>query len=118
MISIFPKSCGQSDVVLRDLMLAMSVLLEVLTRCGGEYGSMAVSCSSNHRRSMEHTCQTLISCIDQGVKYTVINVKKKNGRPYLLFSSYEINLLANSMQIRLGLHYETLLINFHRQTKG
>ena len=24
----------------------------------------------NHRRSMGHTCKTVISCIDQGVKYT------------------------------------------------
>ena len=32
MISVSPKSFGQSDVVLRDLMLAMSGLLEVLTR--------------------------------------------------------------------------------------
>ena len=67
---------------------------------------------------MEHTWKTLISCIDQGVKYTGINVKKNNGRPYLLSSSYEINLLANSMQKRLGLRYTTLLINCHRHRHG
>ena len=32
MISVIPKSFGQSDVVLRDVMLAMSGLLDFLTR--------------------------------------------------------------------------------------
>ena len=62
--------------------------------------------------------KTLISCIDQGVKYTGRNVTKKDGRPYLLSSSYEINLLADSIQNLIGLRYTTLLINFHCQTHG
>ena len=66
---------------------------------------------------MEHTWKTLISCIEQGVKFRGKN-EKKNGRPYLLSSSYEINLLANSTQNRLGLFYTTLLINCHRHTQG
>ena len=72
----------------------------------------------NHRRSLEHTWKAFISCIEQGVKYTGINVTKNHGIPYLLSSSYEINLLADSMQNRLGLRYTTLLINFHCQTHG
>ena len=67
---------------------------------------------------MEHTRKTLISCIEQGVKYTGRNVTKKHGRPYLLSYSSEINLLKNSMQNHLGLHYGTLLINYHRHTHG
>ena len=67
---------------------------------------------------MEHTWKTLISCIEQGVKYTRKNVTKKHGRPYLLSSSSEINLLVNSMQNRIGLRYTTHLINCHRQTHG
>ena len=67
---------------------------------------------------MEHTWKTLISCIEKGVKYTGKNVTKKHGRPYLLSSSSEINLLANSMQKRLGLRYMTLLINCHHHTHG
>ena len=67
---------------------------------------------------MEHTWKTLISCIDLGVKYTGRNVTKNHGRPNLLSSSYEINLLVDSMKNRLGIHYTTLLINFHRQTHG
>ena len=43
---------------------------------------------------------------------------KNHGRPYLLYSSYEINILMNSIQNRLGLFYTTLLINCHSQTYG
>ena len=67
---------------------------------------------------MEHTSKTVIICIEQGVKYTGRNVTKKHCRPYLLSSYYEISMLANSMQKRLGLRYTTLLINFHCQTHG
>ena len=67
---------------------------------------------------MEHTWKILISCIEQGIKYTGINITKKHGRPYLISFSYEINLLADSMQNRLVLYYTTLLINFRCQTHG
>ena len=67
---------------------------------------------------MEHARKTLISCIEQRVKYTGINVTKNHGRPYLLSSSSGINMLANSMENRLDLRYTTLLINCHRHTHG
>ena len=70
----------------------------------------------NHHRSVEHTWKTVIICIEKGVKYKGRNVTKKYGIPYLLSSSYEINLLANSTQNRLGLRYTTLLINCHFHT--
>ena len=44
----------------------------------------------------------MISYLEKGVKYTGNNETKKNGRPYLISSSYEINLIANSMERRLG----------------
>ena len=72
----------------------------------------------NHRRSVEHTWKTLISCLEQEFKYTRINVTKNHVRPYLLSSSYEINLLANPIQNFLVLRYTTLLINCHFQTHG
>ena len=59
----------------------------------------------------------MISSLDKGVKYTGNNETKKHGRPYLIYSSYEINLIANSMGKRLGLRYTTLLINCHCQKK-
>ena len=67
---------------------------------------------------MDHTWKTLISCIEKGVNYTGKNVTKKHGRPYLLSSYSEINLLANSMENRLSLRFMTLLINYHRHTHG
>ena len=60
----------------------------------------------------------MISCIEQGVKYTGGNVTKHYGVSYLLSFSSEINLLANSMKNRLGLRYTTLLINCHSHTHG
>ena len=67
---------------------------------------------------MEHTHKTLVSSIDQGFKYTRIYLTKNHGRPYLISSSYEINLIANSMQNSIGLRYTTLLINCHCHTHG
>ena len=67
---------------------------------------------------MEHSWKTLLGCIEKGVKYTGKNVTKKHGRPYLLYSSSEINILANSMQNRLGRLYTNILINCHRQKHG
>ena len=60
----------------------------------------------------------IISSLEKGVKYTGKNVTKKHDIPYLISSSSEINIIANSMGKRLGLRYKTLLINFHRQTHG
>ena len=67
---------------------------------------------------MKHTWKTLISCNENGVKYTEKNLTKKHGRPYLLSYSSGTNLLANSMENRIGLRYTTLLVNCHRQTHG
>ena len=67
---------------------------------------------------MEHTWKTVVGFIDRGVNYTGRNVTKNHVRPYLLSSSYEINMLVDSMQNRPGLRYTTLLINFHYQTHG
>ena len=60
----------------------------------------------------------MISSLEKGVKHTGKYVTKKHGRPYLLSSSSEINIIANSMERRLGLRYTTLLINCHRQKNG
>ena len=60
----------------------------------------------------------MISYLEKGVKYTGNNGTERKGQPYLLSSCHEINLLANSMERRLGLRYTTCLINCHRHTKG
>ena len=59
----------------------------------------------------------MIGFLEKEVKYTGNNVTKRTGQHYLISSSYEINLIANSMERGLGLRYTTLLINCHRQTK-
>ena len=60
----------------------------------------------------------MICSLEKGMKYTGKNVTKNHGKPYLLSYSSELNLIANSMERRLGLRYTTLLINCHRQKKG
>ena len=55
---------------------------------------------------------------EKGVKYTGNNVTKKHGITYLISFSFEINVIAYSMERRLGLRYTTLLINCHRQTNS
>ena len=60
----------------------------------------------------------MISSLEKGVKYTVNNETKNHGRPYLISSSSEINIIADSMVKRLGLRYTTLHINCHRQKNG
>ena len=57
--------------------------------------------------------EKLISCTEQGVNYTGRNGTKKYGRPHLVNSSSEINMLANSMQNCLGLRYTMLLVDCH-----
>ena len=52
------------------------------------------------------------------MKYTGNNGTKRSGQSYLISSSHEINLIADSMERRLGLRYTTLIINCHRHTKG
>ena len=76
------------------------------------------SLNPDHRQSVEKTRKTMISSLEKRVKYTGSNETKNHGRPYLIYSSYEINLIANSMERRLGLRYNTLLINCHCQANG
>ena len=46
------------------------------------------------------------------------NVTRNLNPPYLLSNLDELNLLADSMENRLGLRYTTKLINFHRHQNG
>ena len=46
------------------------------------------------------------------------NVTRHLNPPYLLSNLYELNILADSMENRLGIRYTTLLINFHRHQNG
>ena len=76
------------------------------------------SLNPNHKRSVEKTWKPMIGYLEKGVKYTGNNEIKNNGIPYLISFSYEIKLIANSMERCLGLSYTTLLINWRRQKNG
>ena len=51
-------------------------------------------------------------------EYTGNNCTMHLNPPYLLSNLDELNLLADSMENRLGLRYKTLLVNYHRHQKG
>ena len=46
------------------------------------------------------------------------NVTRNLNPPYILSNLYEINILADSMEKRLGLRYTTQLINCNRYRNG
>ena len=46
------------------------------------------------------------------------NVTRHLNPPYLSSNLDELNILADSMENRLGIRYTTQLINFHRQQNG
>ena len=64
--------------------------------------------------TLERMWQVVNSCEYMGVQYTVENITKHVGRPYVFKNMDEINILTNAMENCLGLCYTTHLINFHR----
>ena len=46
------------------------------------------------------------------------NVTRHLNPPYLLSNLDELNILADSMENRLGISYPTQLVNFHRYRNG
>ena len=46
------------------------------------------------------------------------NLKRHLNPPYLVYNVDKLNLLANSMENRLGITYTTNLINCHRHQNG
>ena len=51
-------------------------------------------------------------------EYTGNNITRHLNPPYLLSNMEELNILADSMENRLGLRYTTQLINCHRHQNG
>ena len=51
-------------------------------------------------------------------EYTGNNFTRHLNPPYLLSNLDELNILADSMENRLGLRYTTLLVNCHRHQNG
>ena len=51
-------------------------------------------------------------------EYTGNNCTRHLYPPYLLSNTYELNILADAMENKLGLRYTTHLTNCHRHHKG
>ena len=57
-------------------------------------------------------------CKEMEQEYTRNNCTRHFGLPYLLSNPYEVNILADAMENKLGLRYTTHLNNFHCHYKG
>ena len=71
-----------------------------------------------HRKTVERTWHMVNKCKEMEQKYTGNNFTRHLNPPYLLSNLDELNILADSMENRLGLRYTTQLINCHRYRKG
>ena len=72
-----------------------------------------------HQKTVEITWHMVNKCKEMKQEYTGNNNVTRNLNPsYLLSNLDELNLLADSMENRLGLRYTTKLINCHRHQNG
>ena len=72
----------------------------------------------HHLKTVERTWHMVNRCRYMEQEYTGNNCTRHLGQPYLLSNPDELNILADAMEKKLGLHYTTDLINFHRHHKG
>ena len=73
----------------------------------------------HHRKTVERTWHTVNKCKEMKQEYTGNNnLTRHLNPPYLVSNVDELNLLANSMENRLGITYTTKLINCNRHQNG
>ena len=72
----------------------------------------------HHQDTVERTRHRVNKCKELEQQYTGNNCTRHLDPPYLLSNLDELNILADSMEKRLGLTYTTHLINCHRHQKG
>ena len=73
----------------------------------------------HHRHKVERKFHMVNKCKEMKQEYTGNNNVTRNlNPPYLLSNLDELNLLADSMEKRLGLSYTTQIINFHIYWNG
>ena len=73
----------------------------------------------HHQKTVERTWHMVIKCKEMKQEYTRNNnVTRHLNPPYLVSNLDELNILAYSMENRLGLVYTTKLINCHRHRNG
>ena len=63
-------------------------------------------------------CHMVNKCKEMEQEYTGNNFTRHLNPPYLLSNLDEINILADSIENRLGLCYTTVIINFYRHKNG
>ena len=72
-----------------------------------------------HRHKLERTWHIVNKCKEMEQHYTGNNnVTRHLNPPYLLSNSDELNILADSIENRLGISDTTQLINCHRYRNG
>ena len=73
----------------------------------------------HHLKTVERTWHMVNKCKEMNQEYTVNNnVTRHLNPPYLVSNLDQLNILADSMEKRLGLAYTTKLINCHRHHNG
>ena len=90
--------------------------VSTLSTTGGDINKTIkhLGLTRHHRQKLERTWHMVNKCKEMEQEYTGNNNIIRNfNPPYLLSNLDEINILADSMENRLGLHYKTQIINFH-----
>ena len=72
----------------------------------------------HHQKTVERTWHMVNMCKEMEQDYTGNNCTRHLNPPYLLSNLDELNILADSMENRIGLRYTTLLINCHHHQNG
>ena len=78
-----------------------------------------LSLTINHQKTVERTWHMVNKSKEMKQEYTGNNnLTKHLNPPYLVSNVDELNLVANSMENRLGVTYTTKLLNCHRHQNG
>ena len=74
--------------------------------------------TTHHRNTVERTWHMVDKCREMEQEYTGNNCTRHLGKPYLLSNLYELNIQADDMENKIGLHYKNHIINCHCHHKG
>ena len=74
--------------------------------------------TKHHQKTVEMTWHMVNRCKEMEQDHTGNNCTKNLVQPYLLSNPDELNILADTMENKLGFHYINHPINCHRRHKG
>ena len=72
----------------------------------------------NHKKTVERTWHKVNKCKEMEQDYTGNNCTRHLNPLYILSNLNELNILADSMENRIGLRYTNHIINGHRHDNG